>query len=221
MMRWCWIAAVVGLVLGATGLGCAESAERTRPDSGLDAETFECPVGGRGETIAVTLWTGPDTALVTLPDRFSPRARGVARVEEGPGTPYAGDRLVVRNRGPDVRVEVDGDTLRGCAPASVWREARRRGVVFRGLGQEPGWHLEVRADSLRFVGDYGERTMRVPRSSVTVDRSEEQTAYRSESLDVLIAPEPCTDGMSGAHFERTVTVTVEGDTYRGCGRFFQ
>jgi len=220
MMRWFWIVAVGGLVLGMTGSGCAESAERTTPGTGLTSEVFECPVEGRGETVEVTLRTGADTAFVTLPDRFSPRRRRVTRAE-APGTKYTGDRVVFWNRGPDVRVEVDGDTLRGCAPASVWQEARRRGVVFRGLGQEPGWHLEVRADSLRFVGDYGERTVRVPRSSVTVDRSEEQTAYRSESLDVLIAPEPCTDGMSGAHFERTVTVTVEGDTYRGCGRFFQ
>jgi len=221
MMRRFWILAVGGLVLGGIGLGCGESSERARPESGLDAETFECPVGGRGKTVDVTLRTGPDTAFVTLPDRFAPRTRAVTRVGDVPGTKYTGDRIVFWNRGPDVRVEVDGDPLRGCAPASVWRDARRRGVVFRGLGQEPGWELEVLGDSLRFVGDYGERTVRVPRSSVTVDRSEEQTAYRSESLDVLIAPEPCTDVMSGAHFERTVTVRVEGDTYRGCGRFFQ
>jgi len=220
MMRWCWIVAVVGLVLGGTGLGCAESAERARPDSGRDAEAFECPVGGRGETIAVTLRAGPDTALVTLPDRFSPRTRGVTRVE-APGAKYTGDRIVFWKRGPDVRVEVDGETLRGCAPASVWREARRRGVVFRGLGQEPGWQVEVRAESLRFVGDYGRRTLGVPRSSVTVDRTTDGTVYRADSLDVVIDAEACTDVMSGAFFERTVTVTVEGDTYRGCGRFFQ
>jgi putative lipoprotein len=221
MMRWFWIVTVGGLALGGVGGGCAESAEHAGREAGLDSTVVECPVDGRGETVAVTLKTGPDTALVTLPDRFSPRTRGVARIEEGPGTAYAGDRVVFWNRGPDVRVAVDGDTLRGCAPASVWREARRRGVVFRGIGQEPGWHLEVRADSLRFVGDYGQRTVRVPRSSVTVDRTTDRTVYRADSLDVVIDAEACTDVMSGAFFERTVTVRVEGDTYRGCGRFFQ
>jgi len=207
-------------VLGMTGSGCAESSEHTTPGAGLDSEVFECPVEGRGETVEVTLRTGADTALVTLPDHFSPRTRGVTR-EEIPGTKYTGDGVVLRNRGPDVRIEVDGDTLRGCAPASVWREARRRGVVFRGLGQEPGWQLEVLADHIHFAGDYGQRTLTVPRSSVTVDRTTTRTVYRSDSLDVVIDAKPCTDGMSGASFERTVTVTVDGDTSRGCGRFFQ
>jgi putative lipoprotein len=220
MRHWIWIVAVGGLVLGVTFGGCTESSQHPAPEEDLEAEVFECPVEGRGETVEVTLQTGPDTALVTLPDRFSPRTRGVTRVE-APGTKYTGDGVLFRNRGPDVRIDVDDDTLRGCAPASVWREARRRGVVFRGLGQEPGWHLEVRADSLRFVGDYGRRTLSVPRPSVTVERTTDRTVYRADSLDVVIDAEPCTDGMSGAFFERTVTVTVEADTYRGCGRFFQ
>lgn len=219
MTRWCWIVAIGGLLLLGNGLACTESSERT--EMMTEPEVFECPVGGRGETVDVELRTGPDTAFVTLPDRFGPRTRAVTRKEEVPGTKYTGDRIVFWNRGPDVRVEVDGDTLRGCAPASVWRKARRRGVVFRGLGQEPGWHLAVRADSLRFVGDYGQRTLSVPRSSVTVDRTTDRTVYRADSLDVVIEAKACTDVMSGAHFERTVTVTVEGDTYRGCGRFFQ
>jgi uncharacterized membrane protein len=35
---------------------------------------------------------------------------------------------------------------------------------------------------------------------------------------VLIEGEPCTDSMSGESFRTTVTVTLGGKAYEGCGR---
>ena len=106
--------------------------------------------------------------------------------------------------------------LAGCAADDGDSDPSR--LLFRGVGQEPGWTVEVRADSLRFVGDYGQWTLSVPRSAVAVDSSAERTVYRADRLAVVVAPEPCRDVMSGEPFSHTVTVTVDDDTYRGCGR---
>jgi uncharacterized membrane protein len=110
-----------------------------------------------------------------------------------------------------------GLLLAGCAAGDGGTEASSR-LLFRGVGQEPGWTVEVRADSLRFVGDYGQWTLSVPRSAVAVDSAAERTVYRTDRLEVVVVPDACRDVMSGEPFSHTVTVTVDGDTYRGCGR---
>ena len=109
-----------------------------------------------------------------------------------------------------------GLLLVGCAADDGDSDPSR--LLFRGVGQEPGWTVEVRADSLHFSGDYGQRTRRVPRSAVAVDSTAERTVYRADRLEVVVEPDACTDVMSGEPFSHTVTVTVDGDTYRGCGR---
>ena len=49
-----------------------------------------------------------------------------------------------------------------------------------------------------------------------------RTVYHAETeahdLTVTITDEPCTDAMSGERFEAAVTVELDGETYRGCGR---
>jgi putative lipoprotein len=46
-------------------------------------------------------------------------------------------------------------------------------------------------------------------------------SYRARTgaydLRVLIEPARCTDAMSGQPYETTVTVTLEGKAYHGCG----
>ncbi len=110
-----------------------------------------------------------------------------------------------------------GFLLVGCTADDPDSEARPR-VRFRGVGQEPGWVLEVRAESLHFAGDYGTSTLSVPRSAVAIDSTAERTVYRADRLDAVVEADSCTDVMSGEPFSHTVTVTVDGDTYDGCGR---
>lgn len=46
---------------------------------------------------------------------------------------------------------------------SPWDDARRRGVEFRAIGQEPGWMLEIDAGkSMYLLADYGEKKVTTP-----------------------------------------------------------
>ena len=102
-----------------------------------------------------------------------------------------------------------------------WEAARTRGIEFRALGQEPGWYLEIdEGTSMRLVYDYGEREATTPVPPPIVEGR--TTIYEARTgahrLRVEIEDRRCSDVMSGAAFPRTVTVTIDGSTYTGCGR---
>ena len=102
-----------------------------------------------------------------------------------------------------------------------WLEATARGIDFRAVGQEPGWYLEVDNErSMHLAYDYAERTATtpVPAPVVKGDEMSFTAVTDAHRLAVLIEPRPCSDTMSGQRFPRTVTVTIDGQTLRGCGR---
>jgi len=93
---------------------------------------------------------------------------------------------------------------------------------FRALGQEPGWQLEIRKGAeMRFTYDYGKGSAVTPASPVRVDSSTGTRTYQAvaeaNDLRVEIVPVACTDAMSGRSFAATVTVTLNGRSFRGCG----
>ncbi len=93
---------------------------------------------------------------------------------------------------------------------------------FRAVGQEPGWQLEIRNGSeMRLTYDYGKGTAVTPAPRTQLDA---QTGTRTlhaqteaHDLRVEIVPVACSDSMSGKAFAATVTVTLNGRTFRGCG----
>lgn len=93
---------------------------------------------------------------------------------------------------------------------------------FRAVGQEPGWQLEIRNGSeMRLTYDYGKGTAVTPAPRTQLDA---QTGTRTlhaqteaNDLRVEIVPVACSDAMSGRAFTATVTVTLNGRTFRGCG----
>jgi hypothetical protein len=97
-----------------------------------------------------------------------------------------------------------------------------RETDFRAVGQEPGWLLEIRnAREMRLITDYGADTAITP---VPTGRTDSMTGARSyhavteaHDLQVLIQPTACTDAMSGESYETTVTITLDGRAYHGCG----
>ncbi len=93
---------------------------------------------------------------------------------------------------------------------------------FRAVGQEPGWQLEIRkGEEIRFTYDYGKGMAVTPASRAQVDSSTGTQTYHAvaeaNDLRVEIVPVRCTDAVSGRPFASTVTVTLNGKTYRGCG----
>ncbi|WP_242107927.1 YbaY family lipoprotein [Luteimonas aquatica] len=103
----------------------------------------------------------------------------------------------------------------------VWDDARRRGIAFRAVGNEPGWWVEVSdADPpvLRAELDYGERKLEVPRA-MGISSTFGFGGKAADGTDVLlrIYREPCEDDMSGEAFDARAELTVGGKQYRGCG----
>jgi heat shock protein HslJ/uncharacterized membrane protein len=93
---------------------------------------------------------------------------------------------------------------------------------FRAVGQEPGWQLEVRKGSeMRFTYDYGKGSAvtPAPRTQLDAQTGTRTLHARTEASDlrVEIVPVACSDAMSGRPFAATVTVTLNGRTFRGCG----
>lgn len=93
---------------------------------------------------------------------------------------------------------------------------------FRAVGQEPGWQLEVRKGSeMRFTYDYGKGSAvtPAPRTQLDAQTGTRTLHARTEASDlrVEIVPVACSDSMSGRLFAATVTVTLNGRIFRGCG----
>lgn len=149
---------------------------------------------------------GPDGELWFVTD---------ARV---PVTPGNNDVIELRM----VRVPGEGEAP-SLATRSPWDEAKARGVAFRGVGNEPGWFVEVdqgRTPALRATLDHGERTIEVNQAT-PLRSSPGFTGKTADGTTVMlhIQRETCSDGMSDERYPASVELTVGGQHYRGCGRF--
>ena len=117
-------------------------------------------------------------------------------------------------------LEIDADRV--LAPWDGVFFELRRDRDFRALGQEPGWQLEIRKGAeMRFIYDYGKNMAVTPASRAQVDSNSGTRTYHAvaeaNDLRVVIVPVPCTDVMSGRPYPVTVSVTLNGRTFRGCG----
>ncbi len=200
------------------GMPSDSTAAAARADS-AQARTYAyaCDDGFR-----FTARVASEAAWVHLPDTTA----RLPHVAAASGAKYEGAGLTYWSKGDSALVETPRGSHTGCAidrRESIWADAALRGADFRAVGQEPGWHLEIaRGDSITLVADYGERRVVTPAPEPHVDRQAGRTTYRAETeahvLTVEIIEESCRDVMSGERFEATVAVTLDGQTYRGCGR---
>ena len=117
-------------------------------------------------------------------------------------------------------LEIDADRALAPSDGVFFELARDRD--FRALGQEPGWELEIhKGAEMRLTYDYGKGTAVTPASRALVNSSTGTRTYhavtKANDLRVVIVPVACTDSMSGRAFPATVSVTLNGRTFRGCG----
>lgn len=146
------------------------------------------------------------------------RAASGARYESGEGD------YMLWSKGDEAIIEANNRSFGYCdlnREEVPWQDAKLRGAIFRATGFEPGWHLEIFSDSIRYVLDYGERSFATPTPDPETDREKGETVYQFESDitsgTIRIADEECT-APSGREFSSTVYLTVDGKEYRGCGR---
>lgn len=208
-------------------------------DAGLHASAYAAPTDDsptRGRDLRLRLWlrgrlsfimkNGPGEIALWLPKRFGHPYLVLGRVRAASGARYEGDGVTVRTKGDDASLVVDDESFTGCRHdrrRSIWEHAKLSGVDFRAIGNEPGWHLEIRRSlRLTFVYAYGEQRVVTPCPEPSIDVDAQRTVYQAgaqgHDLKVVLEGTCCTDTMSDEQFETTVTVDFDGVIFRGCGR---
>jgi membrane-bound inhibitor of C-type lysozyme/uncharacterized membrane protein len=164
---------------------------------------------------------GPGEMAVWLPDEYLV----LSQVRSGSGSKYQEGDIVFWSKGEEAILILGGQRHEGCRlmPARVpWEDARRRGVDFRAVGNEPGWYLEIqRGRQLLFVGDYGMQRVLVadPVEEIEGPTRSFHAPSPGTGLRVEIVDGLCADTMSPESFPSQVLVQVDGNTLSGCGRW--
>ena len=87
-------------------------------------------------------------------------------------------------------------------------------VLYKAVGNEPGWSLTIRPARMDYAGDYGQVNIAEP---TPPSFRPAHGTYRSGKLQLTISAGPCSDGMSDLIYRQTVRVTADGRTVSGCG----
>ncbi len=147
------------------------------------------------------------------------------------GAKYSDGKNLFRQKGEEALLELEGRPPARCREnpqRAVWEDARLNGVDFRAVGNEPGWHLEIReegeaAAAIDLVTMYGEHYYSFPgarREAVpeAAGRLRYTAALGKHRLVVMLEQGECIDTMSGERFATRVEVRLDHEIYRGCGR---
>jgi D-alanyl-D-alanine dipeptidase len=99
----------------------------------------------------------------------------------------------------------------------------KKSIDFRAVGNEPGWSLELtKGEYLFLTTNYGRDSYKFKTPPPLINEKSGQTVYKTENqgnrITVIIEDQPCTDTMSGMHFETSVTVILNDQKLTGCGK---
>ena len=200
----------------------AVTAEVPPPEGVLRAYVWDCD---GGLTLRMKNLYREDA--ITLEMHEGPRR--LPLVVSASGAKYSDGTLTFWTKGDTAILEREGTAPVNCREsryASLLADARERGVRYRGRGNEPGWTVEVGPGSrLEFVSNYGQDLHAFDAATESGSETAGARVVRAEQGDhrikVSVTTEPCTDDMSGEHFEQLVIVEFGGKTFRGCGTALQ
>lgn len=196
----------------------AESVVEAFPETGRTL-VFDCAPG-----ISFTLRTGPGEIALWPPESVSGGYAVLGMTSSGDGMRYEDGEDVVVLHDDRATFRVAGQRFEDCRlnqRAVPWADAARRGVTFRAIGNEPAWHLEVSPTTLTMTTNLGADRVELEYEEPLVEsfRTTWRAAGNGHDLVAVVERVPCVDTMSGEPFDATATVTFDGETYRGCGRF--
>ncbi|MBF8223636.1 COG3650 family protein [Halomonas sp. 328] len=150
------------------------------------------------------------------------------RLDDGALPPLAGREVVVQHR-----LDCDGQSWPTLGGTLLWLDEERllapwEGVFFmlerddgfRAYGNEPFWNLAIDTQGLRFADPFTGLDVRTPlpeAEALAAGGSVYHAQTEAHDLRVEIRPETCHDSMAGAPFETTVSVTLDGQQFEGCG----
>jgi putative lipoprotein len=131
--------------------------------------------------------------------------------------------LVFWTKGTTARIERAGAAPVQCTErraVSLCEDARLRGVVYRALGNEPGWTLEIGpGTTVDWVTNYGQERHRFDGAVEEAGGDATARTYTAgdagQTLRVTVTTAPCTDD-AGIAYDHTATIEFAGGTLRGC-----
>ena len=235
--RYELVGAELKLFGGGDALTFAREAPAARPEAGAPEAPTEpepqaaVPEVGRtfvydcDADVSFTVRTGPGEVALWIPASLGGEYVVLSTMPSASGAHYSEGETGYWSKGDLATFEVDGQRFVDCRsnPAKVpWADAARRGAVFRGLGQEPAWNVEIERDGkIVLVTDYGAKRTEAMHVEPLVEGP--RTTYRAADAErvlmVDIERRACADSMSGEAFEAAVTVTLADRVLHGCGRF--
>lgn len=227
------------LALGAAlaMAGCA-----TSPGAGAPSATVVQPVAGAplmpsaffaGGADSFIAWRcSPEQDLVTSHPDNEMRlwsAHGTWRLAPAvvaSGARYQNGELSFWNKGNEAVVEGPRGRLECQAhmQRQVLTRNERPGVMFHARGNEPGWSVSLASDKpeLDVTLGYGSQRQTLPYRVTTLDNDAGRVILASgrgdSPFELRIEGRACFDDMSGEPFPARVTLTLNGEQYRGCGQ---
>jgi len=142
------------------------------------------------------------------------------------GAKYEKDDLMFWSKGNDGLLEIRGKLVSFSDEKiyDSWQIAAENGVDFRAVGNEPGWHVEIRDDAeVKFVGDYGKTEIQARVNDVWIGPAGDDKIYYIDSpavkFQVILIKKQYIDTMTGEKLPYQVRIIFPNESYTGGGRF--
>jgi len=198
-------------------LGCASKTDQSAESGSTRTFVYQC-----ADNYTFVARAADDHVWLFLPGQTVK----LPQVPSGSGTRYSDGTIGLHSKGDEALLETPRTLHRDCVNnrrLAIWEHAKLNGVDFRGVGNEPGWHLEIRhGRSILFVTNYGQDRYLFDNPRLISDSTARETVYRAVSPDhriqVLLKGETCQDSMADESYETRVVVDLNGSLYRGCGK---
>ena len=110
--------------------------------------------------------------------------------------------------------------LAGCASEETAPEsgAAVPSYPLVGRGHEPGWLVTIGAEEIDVTANYGERELVAATPEPERIENGWRFAVPSENLAIELHDRPCSDSATGEPYPKTVELTLDGESFQGCGR---
>ena len=147
----------------------------------------------------------------------------VDKVESNSETIYTSDNTVFSYNGHKATLRVDKEhySCQNDGITATFEKAKLDGVAFRGIGNEPGWVLEITSDKeVVLITNLGENTttFEVTEKYLGTHATEYKMKSIHNTLFVRIENRECKDTMVDKTYESTVYINFDGINMQGCGK---
>lgn len=176
---------------------------------------FECADGD------FLVRTGPGELALWLGDDY----RVLSHVPSASGNKYQEGDITVWMKGEEALIDSPDLVGRNChnnPQRALWEDAKRRGIVFRGSGNEPGWVLELQPEHLTLrLQDGSTRSAPLPEAQHAGRITRYVTSSQAGTLNVELENTRCNDSMADIVYGTRVTIMIGDRMLQGCGNWLQ